>query len=150
MKTNNPKIIGFIMLLVGLAIICFWGSVLFKTITYPITGTVTEAKVIGYKVSRNGVRMVQNATSINKPLSGRSPFFEFKTIDHQTIKNYSNAPQIFVLFNYNIGEKIDIAYPTNQPKKAIIISWKEFPGMLLMIAFGILMLVVGKSYLFQK
>jgi Protein of unknown function (DUF3592) len=146
MKTNNPKIIGLVLLIVGLGVIWFWGSILYQISSLPLTGTTTEATVIGYKVSSNGARMVQNATSIKNFASGRSPFFEFVSDKKEMIKNYSNAPQIFVLFNYEIGEKITVAYPNNEPQKAVIINWKEFPGLLFMILFGLLMLIVGKSY----
>jgi hypothetical protein len=146
MKTNNPKIIGLVLLIVGLGVIWFWGSILYQISSLPLTGTTTEATVIGYKVSSNGARMVQNATSIKNFASGRSPFFEFVSDKNEMIKNYSNAPQIFVLFNYEIGEKITVAYPNNEPKKAVIINWKEFPGLLFMMLFGLLMLIVGKSY----
>lgn len=149
MKTNNPKIIGLVLLIVGLGVIWFWGSIFYQISSLPITGTTTEAKVIGYKVSSNGARMVQNATSIKNFASGRSPFFEFVSDKNEIIKNYSNAPQIFVLFNYEIGEKITVAYPNNEPQKAVIINWKEFPGLLFMILFGLLMLIVGKSYFFK-
>jgi hypothetical protein len=145
MKTNNPKIIGLVMLIVGLGVLYIWGSALYKTIVYPTTGTTKQAKVIGYKVSHNGARMVKNSTKI----SGRGPFFEFISDENTTIKSYSNAPQLFILFNYEINEKIKVAYPNNNPEKAIIISWKEIPGLLLMIGFGILMLVVGKNYLLK-
>jgi len=86
----------------------------------------------------------------NRKLSGRSPFFEFISDDGQTIKSYSKSPQIFVLFNYEIGENCTVAYPKNNPEKAVIISWKEIPGLVLMIALGILAVVVGKSYMFKK
>ena len=128
----------------------FWGSLAYKIITVPFTGTTVQAKVIGFKVSRNGARMVQNATSIKNFVSGRSPFFGFTTAKGDTIKTYSNAPQIFVLFNYAIGDEIKIAYPNNEPEKAVIVNWKEFPGILLMLAFGVLLLFVGKDYLFKK
>lgn len=146
MKTNNPKIIGLVLLIIGLGVIWFWGSILYQISSLPITGTTTDAKVIGYKVSSNGARMVRNATSIKNFASGRSPFFEFVSDKNEIIKNYSNAPQIFVLFNYKIGEKITVAYPNNEPQKAVIINWKEFPGLLFMMLFGLLMLIVGKSY----
>ncbi|MFM2369199.1 MAG: hypothetical protein RL619_1499, partial [Bacteroidota bacterium] len=96
MKTNNPKIIGLVLLIVGLGVIWFWGSILYQISSLPLTGTTTEATVIGYKVSSNGARMVQNATSIKNFASGRSPFFEFVSDKNEMIKNYSNAPQIFV------------------------------------------------------
>jgi hypothetical protein len=55
-----------------------------------------------------------------------------------------------MISNYKMGERIKVAYPTGQPQKAIIISWKELPGLLLMNGLAVLMLVVGKSYLFKK
>ena len=146
MKTNNPKVIGITMLIIGMGIVAFWGNSLYKVLAYPLTGTSTEAKIIGYKISRNGAKMV----TTNRKLSGRSPFFEFISDDGQTIKSYSKSPQIFVLFNYQIDEKIEVAYPKNEPKKAVIISWKEIPGLFLMMGIGFLILIVGKSYLFKK
>ena len=146
MKTNNPNVIGITMLIIGMGIVAFWGNSLYKVIAYPLMGTSTEAKIIGYKISRNGAKMV----TTNRKLSGRSPFFEFISDDGQTIKSYSKSPQIFVLFNYEIGENCTVAYPKNEPKKAVIISWKEIPGLLLMITLGLLSIIVGKSYLFNK
>ena len=146
MKTNNPNVIGITMLIIGMGIVAFWGNSLYKVIAYPLMGTSTEAKIIGYKISRNGAKMV----TTNRKLSGRSPFFEFISEEGQTIKSYSKSPQIFVLFNYEIGENCTVAYPKNNPEKAVIISWKEIPGLLLMITLGLLSIIVGKSYLFNK
>ena len=146
MKTNNPKVIGITMLIIGMGIVAFWGNSLYKVLAYPLTGTSTEAKIIGYKISRNGAKMV----TTNRKLSGRSPFFEFISEEGQTIKSYSKSPQIFVLFNYEIGENCTVAYTKNNPEKAVIISWKEIPGLLLMITLGLLSIIVGKSYLFNK
>lgn len=149
MKTSNPKIIGLVMLVVGLGIICFWGYSLFKLTTYPFTGNTTEAKIIGYKISTNGARMVKNDSSSNKLFAARSPFFEFTT-NNKNIKIYSKSPQLIIFFNYIIGDKVTVAFPKDQPKKAVIVSWKEIPGLLLMISIGLLCVVVGKSYLFNK
>ena len=146
MKTNNPKIIGFIMIIVGLGVLYFWGSTFYKTISYPIVGSVAEAKVIGFKVSTNGARMVKS----NNSISGRSPYFELKSASNSSVKSYSKTPQFFMISNYKMGERIKVAYSTGQPQKAIIISWKEHPGLLLMNGLAVLMLVVGKSYLFKK
>jgi hypothetical protein len=146
MKTNNPKVIGITMLIIGIGIVTFWGNSLYKIIAYPMTGNSTEAKIIGYKLSSYGAKMV----TTNRKLSGRSPFFEFISEDGQTIKSYSKSPQIFVLFNYEIGENCTVAYPKSNPEKAVIISWKEIPGLFLMMGIGFLILIVGKSYLFKK
>ena len=146
MKTNNPKVIGITMLIIGMVIVAFWGNSLYKVIAYPLAGTSTEAKIIGYKISRNGAKMI----TTKRKLSGRSPFFEFISEEGKTIKTYSKSPQIFVLFNYEIGENCTIGYPSNNPEKAVITSWKEIPGLLLMIALGLLSIIVGKNYLFKK
>ncbi len=80
-------------------------------------------------------------------LSGKSPFFEFSTATNEKIKAYSESPQIFILFNYQIDEELTIAYPLNEPNKAIILDWREVPGLLLMVVFGTLAVVIGISYL---
>ena len=151
MVIRNNKLIGLIILVVGLAVIIFWGNIAFKIISLPFTGIVTTARVIGYKSSTGyGARMVQSPTSIKKFASGKSPFFSFLSAKGDTIKTYSNAPQIFILFNYEVGNEIKIAYPKDKPENAVIINWREFPGLILMLAFGFLMLVVGKEYLFKR
>lgn len=151
MVIRNRKFIGLISVIVGLAVIAIWGNILFKIISLPFTGTMAQAKVIGYKAERGyGVKMVENPTSLKNFASGRSPFFSFLSAKGDTIKSYSNAPQIFVLFNYKIGEEIKIAYPADKPENAVIANWREFPGLILMLAFGILLLAVGKDYLFKR
>ncbi len=99
-EKQQPKIIGLVMLIVGFGVLSFWWNALYKTIIYPMSGSIAQAKVIGYKVSHNGARMV----TTHRKLSGRSPYFEFVS-DNQTIKSYSKSPQLFMLFNYEINEK---------------------------------------------
>lgn len=147
MAIRNRKSIGLIALVAGLAIILFWGANLYKICSLPFTGISTDAEVIGYKISSNGARKVQKPSSTKSFASGRSPFFSFVTAGGDTVVTYSNAPQIFVLFNYDIGDHITVAYPSKAPHQAVIVNWREFPGLLLMIAFGLLMLIISKSYL---
>ncbi|WP_298155043.1 DUF3592 domain-containing protein [Flavobacterium sp.] len=149
MIIRNKKIVTLITLVTGIAILLFWGNILFKMVSLPFTGKTAEATVTGYKISANGARKVQHATSVAKPLSGRSPFFEF-TDAGKAISTYSNAPQLFVLFNYELGEKITVAYPENEPQKAVIINWKELPGIIFMLLFGLLMLAVSYSDKLKK
>lgn len=149
MVIRNRKLIGLISVVVGLAVVVIWGNILFKMICLPISGTTAEAKVIGYKANRGyGIRMVSSPSSLKYFASGKSPYFVFLSSKGDTVKNYSNAPQIFILFNYSVGEEIKVAYPRNEPQQAVIVSWREFPGIMLMLAFGFLLLVVGKDYLF--
>ncbi len=149
MVIGNSKSIGFITLVVGLAVILFWGANLYKICSLPFTGVATNAKIIGYKVSSNGARKVQKPSSAKRFASGRSPFFSFVAAKGDTVVSYSDAPQLFILFNYRIGDEVTVAYSHGAPNKAVIVNWREFPGILLMLAFGFLLLFVGKDYLFK-
>lgn len=147
MVIRNRKLIGLIALLVGIAVVLFWGNILYKICSLPFNGITTPAKVIGYKPKRGyGVQMVEKPTFS----SAKSPFFSFLSAKGDTIKTYSNAPQIFILFNYQVGDEITVAYPVNMPQKAVIVNWKEFPGLILMLAFGLLLVFVGKDYLLKR
>lgn len=144
MQIKNKKTMGCILLLFGIGLTLYASSFVYKMFLYSKQGEVNTATVIGFKVSSNGARMVQN----NKTLSGRSPYFAFCTSKNQSVKAYSNLPQLFMLTNYAIGEKITIAYPINHAQKAIVISWKEIPGLLLLLGLGILSVIIGKEYIF--
>ena len=145
----KQKGIGLLMLIVGLGVIGFWGMGCYKMLTYPFTGSTAQAKIIGYKISSNGARMVQKDNASSKLFAARSPFFEF-TINNQTIKAYSKSPQLITFLNYKISDEVLVAFPQDLPKNAVIVYWKEVPGLVFMIGFGLLILLVGKSYLFQK
>jgi hypothetical protein len=151
MVIRNRKLIGLISAIVGFVVIVIWGNILFKIISLPIGGTTAQAKVIGYKANHGyGARMVSTSTSLKHFASGKSPYFVFLSAKGDTVKNYSNAPQIFILFNYAIGDEIKVAYPHNEPQQAVIVNWREFPGLILMLAFGVLLLAVGKDYLIKR
>lgn len=137
------------MLVMGLACFGYYGTLLYQIVTLPLTGHTATAKVTGYKISSNGARQVQHPSSTGKPFKGRSPWFEFKTLDNQTISTYSEALQFFTFLGYEIGDEITVAYPKDVPHKAVIISWKEFPGILFMMIFGLLFIIASKSFLFH-
>ena len=147
MIIKNKKIIGLIIATIGLGIILFWGNTLVTMLALPFYGVVTDAKVIGFK-TKGSKWITENSNNGKKNmLSGKSPFFEFSTATNEKIKAYSESPQIFILFNYQIDEELTIAYPLNEPNKAIILDWREVPGLLLMVVFGTLAVVIGISYL---
>ncbi len=145
MVIKNKIMIATIVLLFGLGVSFFAGYIMYKMITYPFSQQCTQAIVTGFKVSRNGAQKVENNSGIKRALSGRSPFFKFTSQTNQTIETYSLVPQIFVLFNYTKEEKIKIAYAKNNPKDAVILSYKEWPGIIFLLLFGVLATVVGKG-----
>lgn len=134
--------------LTGLFCVGFNAYNIYNITRLPFTGETATAKVTGYKISRNGAKKVQNPSSISKPLSGRSPWFDFKTSDNQAISTYSHALSVFVFFNYNIGDDIKVAYPKDAPEQAVILHWKEFPGMIFMMLFGVLCIYM--AFVFDK
>lgn len=147
MQTKNKKTIGITMYLIGIGIMFFWGIALLKIIYFPIAGSTVQGVIIGFKVSTNGASMVNKSLGSGKLLSGRSPFFKY--FDHLDVENvnYSKSPQLFNLFNYQLNEKIKIAYLNDKPKESIIISLKEIPGLLFMLIFGLVIIIVGNTYL---
>ncbi len=147
MIIKNKKVVGMITTTIGLGIVLFWGNTLIKMLALPFSGVVADAKVIGFKTK--GSKWVTESSNSERKniLSGKRPFFEFGTATNEKIKAYSESPQVFVLFNYQIDEELTIAYPINEPQKAIILDWREVPGLLLMVVFGTLSVIVGRSYL---
>jgi hypothetical protein len=147
MKTKNNKLIGLIMLTIGLGIFFYWGNILTQMVYLPFSGRTTEAKIIGFK-SKGSKWIIKNGNNGSKSvLTGKSPFFEFVSNNNEIIKSQSKAPQVFVFFNYSIGEKISVAYPIGDTGNAVILNWREIPGLLLMLAFGFLIIVVAWSIL---
>jgi hypothetical protein len=143
-------LIGLSMLLLGLFCIGFQALSLYKIVITPFTGETTTAVITGYKVSHNGARKVLNPASSGNSFKGRSPWFDFKTTDNQLVSTYSNTLQLFYLFGYDMNENVKIAYHKDAPEQAIIIDWREFPGLIFMILFGLLCIVVSKEFLLKK
>ncbi len=147
MIIRNKKLIGLISILVG---ICVIGYLVFVSRVVFI-GDKTNALVTGFVVHQNGARKVQNEnSSIKKPLKGRSAFVKFRTEDGQEIETHSKILQLFSFTGYHIGEEVSVAYNPKNPQEIFVMSLKEMPGILLLFGFGVLLIMVGKSYLFSK
>ena len=142
-------LIGLSMLCLGLFCIGFQGLNLYRIVATPITGTTATAEVTGFKISSYSAKKVLNPISSGKSFKGRSPWFDFKTADNQAISTYSNALQLFYFFGYDLGEKITVAYHADAPEDAVIVDWREFPGLVFMILLGLLCVVVSKEFLFK-
>ncbi|AZB01829.1 DUF3592 domain-containing protein [Chryseobacterium joostei] len=147
MVIRNKKIIGLISFLVGLII---FGYMVFK-IRVIFYGNKTEAVVTGFVVHQNGARKVLNENgSSKKPFSGRSPFVKFRIKNGSEVETYSKVLQMFFFTGYHLGNKVTVIYNPKNPREIFILNAKEIPGSLLMTAFGILLIVMGKSFIFPK
>jgi hypothetical protein len=137
MIIRNKKLIGVISILVGVGII---GYLVFVS-KVAFTGHKTDALVTGFVVHQNGAKKVQN---------GRSPFVKFTTENGQEVEAHSKILQLFSVTGYHEGEKVNVSYNPENPQEIFVMSLKEIPGLLLLFGFGILLIMVGKSYLFSK
>jgi hypothetical protein len=147
MVIRNKKIIGLISFLVGLVI---FGYMVF-TIRVIFYGNKTEAVVTGFVVHQNGARKVLNENgSGKKPFNGRSPFVKFRIENGSEVETYSKVLQIFFFTGYHLGNKVTVVYNPGNPQEIFILNTKEIPGSLLITAFGILLIVMGKSFIFPK
>jgi hypothetical protein len=147
MVIRNKKIIGLISFLVGL-IICGYMVFTIRVIFY---GNRTDAVVTGFVVHQNGARKVLNENgSGKKPFSGRSPFVKFRIENGSEVETYSKVLQVFFFTGYHLGNKVTVVYNPKNPQEIFILNAKEIPGLLLITAFGILLIFVARSYLFSK
>jgi hypothetical protein len=147
MVIRNKKIIGLISIVAGLAIFVYEGC-FFSVAVY---GEKTSGEVTGFVLHRNGAKKVEKENnSIKNPFRGRSPFVKFKTTSNQEVEAYSKTLQLFTFSGYHLGDKIMVAYNPRNPQQIFIMNIKELPGVLLILAFGLVLILAGKSYLFPK
>lgn len=144
MVIRNKKIIGFISFLVGLAV-CGYTIFTFSVIFH---GKKTNAEVTGFVFQSNGAQKVQReSTNLFK---GRSPFVKFRTENGKEVDSYSKTLQLFSFTGYHLGNKVTVVYNPKNPQEIFILNAKEIPRLLLILAFGILLIVIGKSFIFPK
>jgi len=141
MRIITKKNIGYFVIIMGVAILVYSSSIVYKMIVYPQIGEVNNAKIIDYQSISNDTKMIQS----KKSLSGINPFFEFYTTNNKTIISCSNSLQFIAFFNYKIGESITVAYPKNQPNDAIILSIKELPSIIYLYILSILFIFIGNN-----
>lgn len=147
MIIRNKKIIGLISIFVGLAVFVYEGYY-FSVAVY---GEKTKAEVTGFVFYRNGAQKVEmENSSIKNPFRGRSPFVKFKTENNQDVEAYSKSLQLFTFSGYHLGDKVMVAYNPRNPQQIFIMNNKELPGLFLILAFGILLIVMGKKFIFSK
>jgi hypothetical protein len=147
MIIRNKKIIGLISILVGLSVFVYEGY----CFSVAVFGEKTQAEVTGFVFYRNGAHKVEKENnSIKNPFRGRSPYVKFKTENNQDVEAYSKSLQLFTFTGYHLGNKVMVAYNPQNPEQIFIMNIKELPGLFLILAFGVLLIVVGKSYIFSK
>lgn len=145
MVIRNKKIIGLISFLVGLAVLGYTAYAV-SVIFY---GNKTDAVVTGFVFHRNGAKKVQRESATTS-VKGRSPFVKFRAENGTETEAHSKVLQLFSFTGYHLGEKVRVAYNPRNPQQIFLLNAKEIPGVLLITAFGILLVLMGKSFIFSK
>lgn len=145
MVIRNKKNIGLISILVGLAVLGY--SV--YTVSVIFYGNKTDAVVTGFVFQRNGAQKVQRESATTS-VKGRSPFVKFRTADGTETEAHSKVLQLFSFSGYHLGDKVIVACNPRNPQQIFLLNAKEIPGVLLITALGILLILMGKSFIFSK
>ena len=145
MVIRNKKIIGIISFLVGLAVLGYTAY----TMSVIFYGNKTEALVTGFVFQRNGAQKVQRESATTS-VRGRSPFVKFRTENGTETEAHSKVLQLFSFTGYHLGEKVTVAYNPKNPQQIFLLNVKEIPGVLLITAFGILLILMGKNFIYSK
>jgi hypothetical protein len=142
MSLITKKIIGYFFIIIGISIFIFASNMIYKMSIYPLNGEVKNAKIIGYQSISNETKIID----CKKSLIGINPFFEFISDNNQIKKSYSKSLPFFAFFNYKLGEEVRVSYPKNQPKKAIILSIKELPSIIILYILSFLFIFIGNNF----
>lgn len=145
MVVRNKKIIGLISILVGLAVLAYT----VYTVSVIFYGKKANGEVTGFVFQRNGAQKVQKESATTS-VKGRSPFVKFRTEEGPETEAYSKTLQLFSFTGYHLGDKVTVVYNPKNPQQIFILNAKEIPGVLLITAFGILLMVMGRSFIFSK
>lgn len=141
MSVITKKNIGYLFLIIGIANFIYATNMIYKMSIYPLYGEVKNAKIIGYPSISNEINIID----CKKSLIRINPFFEFIS-DKQIKKSYSKSFNFFSFLNYKNGEEITVSYPKNQPNKAIILSVKELPSLIILYILSFLVLFIGNNF----
>lgn len=131
------------MRFLGAVILLYFGYlVLGKQILMPLVATHTEGVVIGFKAKHSNIPVER---SYGKSIwDARSAYIRFvppNATDSITVLSDGNV--FFSFLNYDLKQKVKIAYWKDKPTTATIISWREYP-------LSVFMMLIGCILLFQK
>jgi len=91
-----------------------------------------------------GVRVKGTVVDINEKGIYRSPFVEFQTLDGKKITFLSKLEVNQDMFNYEIGQEVDVIYPKDNPQSAVIDAFVERNFVQLFVGIlGIVLLLIA-------
>ncbi len=96
------------------------------------------------ELSENGVVVTGKVIDINQKDIYRSPFVEFTTLEGEKITFLSHLDVNVDLFQYQIGDEVEVVYNKNNPKHAQINAfWERNTAQLYLGFLGVFLMLFG-------
>ncbi len=125
---KNASFVGIVLFLFGIVITGYGFSFLMEDNDLQENGIIVKGEVI----------------DINKKDIYRSPFVRFTTEEGETITFLSKLDVNVDLFQYEIGQEVEVIYHKNNPKQAEINAfWERNTAQLYLGCFGVFLMFFG-------
>ena len=125
---KNISYVGFVIMIFGLVVSAYGFSFL---------QTQNE-------LEDNAVRVKGTVVDINEKAIYRSPFVKFTTVEGKEIQFLSELEVNVDLFQYVVGQEVDVIYHEDDPYQAKIDAfWENNFAQIFLAGFGLFLLLFG-------
>ncbi|MCU0438994.1 MAG: DUF3592 domain-containing protein [Raineya sp.] len=125
---KNASYVGFVISILGLIIAIYGFSFLLKL----------------EDLDANGIKVKGTVIEIEEKAIYRSPRVKFKTLEGNEYTFISDLDQNKDLFNYTIGQEVEVIYHKNDPQNARINAfWERNFGQIFLGIFGVFLMLFG-------
>jgi hypothetical protein len=95
-------------------------------------------------LEENAIHTKGTVVDINVKAIYRSPFVKFTTLEGEEIIFLSDLEVNHMMFDYVIGQEVDVIYHKNDPHNAKIDAfWEKYFGQIFLGCFGIFLILLG-------
>lgn len=120
--------IGFVIILFGIVVAIYGFSFLIKQ----------------NDLEDNGIKVKGTVIDINVKAIYRSPFVQFTTLEGEEIIFLSDLEVNHVMFDYVIGQEVDVIYHKDDPHNAKIDAfWEAHFADVFLGSFGVFLMLLG-------
>lgn len=133
------------LLLLGLAIVYWFGGDAAQAVSHRVTGTTVEGQIVGFLAGR-GTSIQPESTGVRKgKRRARRPVFRYPvaagSTDSLTAKSSTGA--MFTFSQYELGEPVTVVFSPSNPQNARIFGFQTIFVSLLVALLGLYMIFIG-------
>lgn len=138
------------LLLAGVAAFIFFtfGTSLFNTVRYRLSGTVVEGRVTGFLAGRNTPSVQTESTGVRKgKRRARRPVYRYPVSEASadSLTGKSNLATLFSFTQFDLNERVTIVFSPAKPEDSYIFSGQLLFTNLLVLLFGAFMFYMAWS-----